>query len=139
MKRFVFDASIAIKWFFDEVDSGKALKLQSKLKNGLIKVCVPQIFFFEVIKVIKTKPVSTSQDVNRVVGVIFDLPFVSRKADKELLKNANFYAQKYNLTIYDASYIALAKTIRVNLITADDKLRDKVKLGFVKSLKNIKI
>jgi len=135
MKKVVLDASIAIKWFFDEVGSKKALQFQKQLENGLIKVFVPQIFFFEVVNVIKTKPASTSDHVKRVIKIIFNLPFNSEKVASRLLLRTNFYAQKYGLTIYDASYVALARMLKIDFITTDEKLVKKTKLKFIKSLK----
>jgi len=139
MRKVIIDASVALKWFFKEDGSEKALELQGKLKDGIVKAFVPQIFFFEVINVIKTKPTTTLQHVERAIKIVFNLPFSSQKISQGLLEKANFYAQKYDLTIYDASYIALAKTLGVDLITADEKLRNKVKLRSVRSFKDYKI
>jgi TrmH family RNA methyltransferase len=38
MKKIVLDASVAIKWFFPETDSEKALLLQQKINDNLIDV-----------------------------------------------------------------------------------------------------
>lgn len=138
MKKVVLDASIALKWFFNEVDSEKALKLQARLNDKTIQSFVPQIFFFEVINAMKTKPTSTPRDVKRAIRIIINLPFYSEKVNKSLLTKANYFAQKYDLTIYDASYLALAKLLGVNLITADEKLVRKTGLKFIKSLKDFK-
>ncbi|GAF88140.1 unnamed protein product [marine sediment metagenome] len=62
---------------------------------------------------------------------------ISKEVNKKLLTKANFYAQKFNLSIYDASYIALAKVEKAILITADGKLARKIKLSFVKMLKQV--
>jgi predicted nucleic acid-binding protein len=138
MKKIVLDASIAVKWFFTESDSEIALKIQKKIEKGNFKVYVPQIFFFEVINVLKTKASTTTDYVKKAVKIIFSLPLKSNKVNEKLFKRANFYAQKYNLSIYDASYIALAKILNINLITADKKLFNKVNLDFVKFIGEFK-
>lgn len=134
--RFVLDASISLKWFFEERDSDLAEVLLEKVKNRQVKVFVPQIFFFEVVNAVKTKAKSTARDVAAVIEKIFSLKLASEKADKKFLMETNLYAQKYNLTIYDASYLALAKILKIDLITADESLKKKTKLKFIKSLKD---
>jgi len=138
MKKIGLDASVALKWFFKEKDSEIAKILLEKIKRENVKVVVPQLFFFEVTNAVKTKTTSSADDVLEVIDKIFSLELVSEKVDGKLLVKANFYAQKYDLTIYDASYLALAKNLGVNLVTADEKLMNKVKLKFVKSLNSLK-
>lgn len=140
MEKVVLDASIALKWFFPrEKNSNIARRILKKAKKEKLEVIVPQIFFFEVVNAVKTKAKSTVKDVLEVINKIFSLKLVSKKADERLLTKANFYAQKYDLTIYDASYLALAKILGVNLITADEKLGRKTKLKFVRLLKDYRI
>ncbi len=134
MDKLVLDASIVLKWFFKEKNSLKALRIQKKLKDGKIKIWVPQIFFFEVINVIKTKSISTAQDVDLATQILFELPFINQKTNQELLEKANFYAQKFDLSIYDAAYIATANINQAVLIAADEKMTKKVNLKFVKTL-----
>jgi len=134
MDRLALDASVVLKWFFKEKGSLKALRVQKKLKDKKIRLWVPQIFFFEIINVIKTKSASTSQDVDLATQILFKLPFISQKTNQELFKKANFYAQKFSLSIYDAAYIATASINQATLITADEKMAKKVNLKFVKIL-----
>lgn len=137
MASVILDASIALKWFLKEKDSGLADNILEKLEKEELKIFIPQIFFFEVVNVVKTKAESTSYDVLKVINKIFSLNLNTEKVDLNLLKKANFYAQKHNLSIYDASYIALAKINNAILITADEKMVRKVNLKFVKSLKEM--
>ncbi|HUS60186.1 MAG TPA: type II toxin-antitoxin system VapC family toxin [Nevskiaceae bacterium] len=135
MRKLVLDASVALKWFFQEKNSDLAEILLKQIKKDEIKVFVPQIFFFELVNAVKTKAKSTHKDVLEVINKIFSLKLNSEKVNRKLLAKANFYAQKYDLTIYDASYLALAKVFEINLITADEKLRGKVKLKLIKILR----
>ena len=55
-----------------------------------------------------------------------------------LLENAGQISFKYQITFYDAVYLALAEDLGDQFITADEVLSRKVKdLGFVQLLKNI--
>jgi len=135
MRKLVLDASVALKWFFQEKNSDLAEILLKQIKKDEIKVFVPQIFFFELVNAVKTKAKSTPKDVLEVINKIFSLKLNSEKINRELLAKANFYAQKYDLTIYDASYLALARALEINFITADEKLRGEVKLKLIKILR----
>lgn len=137
MTPIVLDASVAIKWFFEESDSDKASVLQVELHNQTVKAIVPQLFFFEIANVIKTKPKSTIAELNTAIKILFDLPFITSPIDAKTLTRAAFYAHKYNLSIYDASYLALAKINQAILLSADDKMVKQVKLPFVKLLSSI--
>lgn len=53
------------------------------------------------------------------------------------MENSSLLAESYNISIYDATFIALAQEFNCDFITADEKLGNKVKnLKFVKLLKN---
>lgn len=130
----VLDASVAIKWFFEEPGSDKASALQTVLHRQTIKVIVPQLFFFEIANVIKTKPKSTRSELNTAIKILFELPFITNPIDVNTLTKTAFYAHKYNLSIYDAAYLALAKINQAILVSADNKMVKRVKLPFVKLL-----
>ena len=137
MTSIVLDASVAIKWFFEESDSDKASALQAELHHQTIQAIVPQLFFFEIANVIKTKPKSTIAELKTAIKILFDLPLITTLIDAKTLAKAAFYAHKYNLSIYDASYLALAKINQAILISADDKMVRQVKLPFVKLLSSV--
>ena len=134
MGKIVLDASVVLKLFLEEEYTDLVELLLEKFQENNFKIYVPQIFFFEIVNVLKTKSATSSKDVVKVINNIFKLNFISQKADQKLLLKANYYAQKYNLSIYDASYVALAKILGVNLITTDNKLVKKINLKFVKFL-----
>ena len=136
MKQIVLDASVVLKWFFEEKDSALADKILLEFKKGNLKVFIPQIFFFEIVNVVKTKAKSTHNEGLEVTDKLFSLNFSTEKINSPLLSKANYYAHKYNLSIYDASYIALAKIKKVIFLTADVKMVKKTDLKFVKSLKD---
>lgn len=136
MKQIVLDASVALKWFFKERDSTFADEILLEFKKGNLQIFVPQIFFFEIVNAVKTKAKSTHSEGLEVIDKLFSLNFLTEKVDPVLLSKANYYAHKYNLSIYDASYIALAKIKKVVFLTADVKMVRKTGLKFVKSLKD---
>lgn len=56
---------------------------------------------------------------------------------KEVMDLAISFAIKYDITVYDAYFLALARALDFACVTADEKLYQKVKeLNFVKLLKD---
>jgi len=49
-----------------------------------------------------------------------------------LLKETRLLGKRYKITAYDANYIALAKKLHIDFVTADKKLVKKVNLSYVK-------
>lgn len=59
---------------------------------------------------------------------------------KDVFESAISLAFEYDTTLYDAYFIALAKELNFEFVTADEDLYSKIKkLEFVKLLKNIYI
>ena len=54
--------------------------------------------------------------------------------DEELTLATVTLVRKYHISFYDAAYVALAKSLQCDLITADKKLVKAVNLPFVKLL-----
>ncbi len=133
-KNLVLDASIALKWFFEEKDTEKALQILKDIKEAKIIGVVPHLFYFEIANVLKTKTSYLLRETARSLKVLFNIPLQVVKTDLSLLSTAHKYARKFNLSIYDASYIAVAFLKNATLVTADEKMVKKVKLSFIKTL-----
>ena len=57
---------------------------------------------------------------------------------KIVIDSAISIAYQFDITIYDAYFVALAKELKFTFVTADEKLYNKIKkLDFVKLLKDI--
>ena len=134
MKDLVLDASVAVKWFVVEEGRPKARNILKDLQLGLTKVYVPQIFFFEIANVFSFHVGIFEDDLNEHLETLFSLGIKSELTTKEFIATSLEAAKKFKITSYDAAYVALAQLLNVDLITADKKLKDKVKLTFVKLL-----
>jgi predicted nucleic acid-binding protein len=62
-------------------------------------------------------------DVKEITDAILSLPLVAEPV-KLLLPLAVDIATEYNITVYDAAYVALATVYKTTLVTADKKLVD---------------
>lgn len=117
----VVDASVVVKWFLNEESSDKALSLLSLHGAGEIVLLIPDFCFLEVLNVLRYK----RKDVNSLVEInktLRDYQLHVEKVDSSLLEKACILALKYNLTVYNAVYLALAHLYGTHLITADAEL-----------------
>ena len=73
----------------------------------------------EVINALKWNPEFTKADVLAASKSLVDLMI---SYENIALEESISIAYKYNITIYDSVYIALAKKYKTLLVTADDKL-----------------
>jgi predicted nucleic acid-binding protein len=129
MKEFVLDTSVVLKWFsaFGESDLSKALRLREEMLEGTAVFVVPELLFYEMANALRYNPNLSAKDANEALDSILDVGFEVRRADKKTMQDAINIAFKYNITIYDAYFIALSRAEGKPLITADYKLTERVK------------
>lgn len=131
----VLDTSVIYKWYVEENGSEQALKILSDFIVGKIEISVPDLVLYELANALKFNPQITEKDIEDVIDNFINLNLNIVVATSGLLKNAVKISYKYDVTIYDAIYIALAGDLNFEFITADKKLFDKIKfLSFVKLL-----
>jgi predicted nucleic acid-binding protein len=63
----------------------------------------------------------TRSEVEEIMDAVLSLP-LKIEASKSLLPLAVDMAAAYGITVYDASYLSLAKVYETTLVTADRKL-----------------
>jgi predicted nucleic acid-binding protein len=135
----VVDSSLSLKWFFkDEKEADYALTFLEDFANHRIEIIVPTIWLYEMANGVRTavlqNRISFKKGINLINQLIKILP---RFEDFEpLLKEAFVLAKQFELSIYDGSYLACAKTKKLQFFTGDKKLYNKVKKEFdwVKSI-----
>lgn len=144
MKTFIIDSSVCLKWVLDdEVDTKPAKKLQKKYLNGEINLVAPNLWFYEVINVIKNTKSKNPSISNKLLetklgDLLESSPSLMDMSELGLL--CLKYAIKLGITAYDSAYLTLAHAHGLTLITADDKLATKINNpGLAISLKEFKI
>jgi len=130
MKRYVIDTSVAVKWFSKvESDTKKALQLRQKMLDGICSVTVPDLLIYELANALKHNPNFLSKDVKVALDSIFNMGIEIRKADSLVLSHAIDIAFRFNVTVYDACFMALSQIEKMPFITSDYKFIEHVK-GF---------
>ncbi len=133
MRTVIIDASVAIKWFIKH-EEGKfqALHLLKKFKSEELEFIVPDLLFYEVTNAFKT--FISAKRISFVIGKRYLKKLVGLNlitiSYSELIDLALNLSNKFDITIYDASYLALAKLQNLPFYTADQKLLSKISSNF---------
>ena len=127
IKRYVIDAGVAAKWYFQEELSDRADALLEQeneiLAPGLLAVEIATLVWKRARRGEITEAVG-----DRIVAALREVPFEIRPT-VELVTAALPLALHRGLTLHDAFYVALAVKSGCPLVTADRKLYDILRGG----------
>jgi predicted nucleic acid-binding protein len=124
---FVVDANVAAKWFLPPTREPlveEALELLRRYRDGEIRFVVPDLFWAEFTNVL-WKAVRQKRWTNAMATTALadmrdqNLPTVPSRT---LLEDAFHIATAFDRSVYDCFYVALAKRVSGQLVTADEKL-----------------
>jgi len=124
--KIVVDTSVLIKWFKTRGEELliEAARLREEIDRGGIEVHVPALLLYELgnILLVKTRlgPAALDEAVVRLEA----LPFLVAPPATPLLVRALRLGREFNLTFYDASFLALAVELDCPFVTADQRLFD---------------
>ncbi len=122
----VMDASVLIKFYVPEILSDRAERLLAKVEKQDIDLLVPDLIYLEAGNILWKKQrlkELTRSEVEEITDAILSFP-LKIEASKSLLPLAVNIAIVYGITVYDASYLSLAKVYETTLMTADRRLVD---------------
>ncbi len=126
MERVVGDASVIVKWFIEEEHSDMALKLRDMHVNGEVHLVAPELLPFEVLNAIRYSDLFTLEEIKAIADSLLSYGIELYPLEKELAEKAVEIAVKRDITVYDASYIALARKLNTVFYTADEKLLERL-------------
>jgi len=139
-KEVVVDASVVVKWFVEEEYSREARLLRDAYANGLIDVTAPSLLPYEVLNALKYSDAFGEEELKEIAITLEDFQITLFNLQGELAVKSIELAMRRGLTIYDASYVALAQILNTELYTADEKLIRKTQgLNIVKHITQFKI
>lgn len=128
MKKIVVDASVCLKWIFEEKDSDKARNILSLSDDGKLLLLAPSIWEYEIINgfssALLKKKITFSQAKRLSRMIIAAKPQIISIED--LLPNILENCHLYKISAYDSAYVTLARENKLTLISADEKLVQKV-------------
>lgn len=134
----VVDSNVVAKWFFPEELQQQALALQSDWMAGVVDLVAPDLILTEVSNITWKKQRLNLITPAEAIGTIEDLLLLSIPTveSQTVLRQAYSLASRFDRTVYDALYLALAAFMPAKLVTADLRLYNAVReqLDFVQYL-----
>lgn len=133
----ILDSSVAAKWFFSEENSDTAAKIKDDFESGIISIAVPTVFYYEINNLLKTATKRlriNAKNAQNVYEAFLKLSFVAYTSE-DLMRKTLGKAIEFDISSYDASYIALADHLQKPFFTADKKLLNKIKNKYLFDLK----
>lgn len=125
--KLVVDASVAVKWFATEKYSEKALKIRDAYFNGDLELLAPDLIYYEVANALRfhRKLKFSKDDIVNAINSIKLLHITCPPSKLDWLK-ASELSLGFNISMYDAIYIAFAINRECRLVTSDEKLYNKL-------------
>ena len=125
---YVIDASVAAKLFITEDYTDKATEIIEAHARGNLSFLAPTLIMYELGNVFCKHPQMTPKQAYEFLTRFLDLQInmIDVHSNAELLKEACDISKNKDVTFYDASYIAIAEKTKIKLVTADEKIRNKV-------------
>ena len=119
MSVLVVDASVAVKWLLPEPGRENALRLQ----DPAFELHAPAFLDVEVTNILWKSCRQGRLTLADAETCLSDVPWwpVPRHLDATLLQSAFDIAIQTARTVYDCLYLALATTLGVQMVTADEK------------------
>lgn len=130
----IIDASIAVKWFAKEQGWKEALKLKEDYIARKVNLIIPELLFYELINALKYKAANKAV-IFDAINTLFTMQLRVEALNEILSKELTEIAMQYNISAYDAAYVALAELFDCELITADEKLINK-KIGNISHIRD---
>lgn len=125
---FVIDASVCLKWLFSEEDSSQALSILADFEAKKVMLVAPFLWEYEIVNALATavsrKKITVSQSVKFLDFFLQSKPTLISIASE--YATCLTLARTYHLSAYDSSYLTLAKISKNVLVSADEKLVQKV-------------
>jgi len=137
MEKLVSDANVVVKWFIEEEYSDKALKLRDMHVNGERLIAAPELLPFEVLNALKYSNLFKKEELKNAALSISSYGIELHPLRGKLAEKTVEIAIEKDITIYDASYVALAITLNTKLYTADQKLIEKLGQKYKKTVLHI--
>jgi predicted nucleic acid-binding protein len=139
MSVFVVDASLVVKWFVPEVHSTAARRWLLASHDYM----APDLVFPEVGNAIWKKARRGELSLEDAQDLVDDVSTVGIEAVsmRALVSDAHTLAIRTGITVYDATYLALAVRLETQVITGDDRFARKVAehrllVPYVRSVEN---
>jgi predicted nucleic acid-binding protein len=137
--KYVLDASVGLKIVMNETDTDKAFRVRDDFRNSVIELIAPDYYVIEAAHAL-TK--AERRGFVTEPGILWDdlmLDCPDLFHSIPLMVRAIEISRQFRHAAYDCLYVALAEREGCELLTADQKLINKLQgaLPFIKSLASL--
>lgn len=122
MARVVVDASVVVKWFLEEDHSAEARALRDDHLSDVILAEAPAVMPFEVLNAARYSGALDRTELARVAEALGQASIAVHDLRGDFAAKTVSVALSAGLSVYDASYVALAQLLDVPLYTADEEM-----------------
>lgn len=119
---YVFDASVVIKWYFEEEHTATARVFLQKLEDQEIEVIEPDLIYIELGNILTKSKSTTPRERTLIFNAIQEMPWSIYSVNPAMIEKIIATAKQYSLSFYDAYYVYLAQQYEATLVTADKKI-----------------
>lgn len=126
----VVDASVAVKWYAEEDETEKALRVRDSQFNGSSNLYAPDLIVYEVANALSEHPRITPRSMKSSVESLLELDIDMASPSSDLVIEAARIAVDLGVSVYDATYLALSDYVGASFVTADKRLFKRVKDEF---------
>ena len=95
--------------------------------EGFFTLLSPTLCIYEIANALRYKGDVPTKHIQEAIQSLYDFNIEWVSPSKGLMHRAVELAKSFDVTVYDAVYAALAETIDIVLVTADEKLADRMK------------
>jgi len=126
--RYIIDASVAVKWFIEETDSHRAVKLKELFENGKADLEAPSLLTYEVASALRFHPKVkfTLKQLHGAIEALGQMQIVVEPTEAEWAKAFRFSLENA-ISIYDAAYLSLADNRMGKMVTSDAQFLTKLR------------
>jgi len=127
IRRYVVDASVAVKWFVTEEDSTIAFKVKESFVKGTFDLLSPSLLKYEVANALRFHPIVRlpTKMIAASIAAIEQMQLLHEPTVSEWTKAAELSVVE-DISIYDSVYISVATTHRATLLTSDLHLHERL-------------
>ncbi len=127
---FIPDASTVVKWFISEEYADKARELKKSYTDGLISLLSPTLLEYETINALRFHPIVklSREEILTALMALRQMAITLEVPEGAWMKAIELSLEE-GISIYDATYLALAKISNGKMITSDARLSQKLSRG----------
>jgi predicted nucleic acid-binding protein len=134
----IVDTSVIVKWLLPDEEDITATQIKQAFTLKTLTISIPHLTYYEVGNVLKMavkRERINKETADKLYQAFFTLKFVPY-ATKNLFTTALSQSMGLDISIYDASYVALSEYLQVPFVTADQKLLKRVTSQFIVDVKD---